>query len=485
MSQSKIRNKVERAVRDALKQIGVTSGTLLVVAVSGGQDSLALLYALHNLASEFGIELHGAHLNHSLRGEVSDADAAFVEQTFRSLGIPFSVENTDVSAFRKSQKLSLEDAARRLRYEFFARVADQQNTNYVTLGHTSDDQAETVLLHLIRGSGLAGLRGMGYQSHAEYSGVSMKLLRPLLDVSRLETAEYCQALALQPRLDESNLSVDFSRNRVRLEILPQMEFINPAVKESLVRLSNSAERDYSYLESQIDRVMDSATTVQDGVVEIDRATFADLDSSLKHHLIRRAVLLAKRDLIDLTQYHIEEMVRLMSGQPGKLLNLPGGLQFLISYDRAFINLIDHAPCPLPTLTGRTSIQVPGETSVGHWSVKTRIVEPPDQVNQHDPDVHFADSHLIYTAQLAALEGELVIRTREAGDRFQPLGMSGTKKLQDFMVDSKIPRHWRDKVPLVVTPDGIAWVVGWRIAAWARVRDDSNKIMEIEFSLDAT
>jgi tRNA(Ile)-lysidine synthase len=482
MSQSKIKIKVERAIRDALTQVGVTVGTRLIVAVSGGQDSLALLYALHNLSSGFGFELHGAHLNHSLRGEVSDADAAFVEQTFRSLGIPFSVENADVSRFRETQKLSLEEAARRLRYNFLARVSKRQNTDYVTLGHTSDDQAETVLLHLIRGSGLAGLQGMDYQSHAEFSGVSMKLLRPLLDVSRLETAEYCQALALQPRLDESNLSVDFSRNRVRLEILPQMEFINPAVKESLVRLSHSVAQDYSYLESQIDRVLDSVITVQNGVVEIDRTTFADLDSSLKHHLIRRAVLLAKRDLIDLTQYHIEEMVRLMSGQPGKLLNLPSGLQFLVSYDSAFISLNDQAPCPLPTMTGQTRIQVPGETSVGSWLVKTRIIESQGQANLN---VQPEDSQLIYTAQLAALEGELVVRTRQAGDRFQPLGMSGTKKLQDFMVDSKIPRHWRDKVPLVVTPEGIAWVVGWRIADWARVHDDSSKMMEIEFSLDST
>jgi tRNA(Ile)-lysidine synthase len=485
MSQSKIRKKVERAVHDALMRVGVTAGTRLIVAVSGGQDSLALLYALHNLSSDFGIELHGAHLNHSLRGEISDADAAFVEQTLRSLDIPFSVEKTDVSAFRESQKLSLEEAARRLRYNFLARVSKRQSADFVALGHTSDDQAETVLLHLIRGSGLAGLQGMDYQSHAEFSGVSMKLLRPLLGVSRLETAEYCRSLALQPRPDESNLSVDFSRNRVRLEILPQMEFINPAVKESLVRLSHSVARDYSFLESQIDKVMDSAITVQNSVVEIDRATFADLDSSLKHHLIRRAVLLAKRDLIDLTQYHIEEMVRLMSGQPGKLLHLPSGLQFLVSYDRAFISLNDQAPCPLPALTGRTIIQVPGETSVGHWSVKTRIVEPQDQVNQSGPDVYFADSRLIYTAQLAAFEGELVVRAREAGDRFQPLGMSGTKKLQDFMVDSKIPRHWRDRVPLVVSPKGIAWVVGWRIADWARVRDDTTQVLEIEFKLDPT
>ena len=481
MFQSKIRDKVQRAVRDPLRRAGVTPGVRLVVAVSGGPDSLALLYALHNLASEFGFELHGAHLNHNLRGADSDADAAFVEQTLRSLDIPCTVEQADVSAFRQAQKISLEDAARRLRYDFFARVADEQSADFLALGHTSDDQAETVLLHLIRGSGLAGLRGMDYQSDVEFSGVKMKLLRPLLGISRQETTEFCHALKLQPRLDESNRSTEFSRNRVRLEILPPMEVINPAVKDSLVRLSHSVALDFSYLESQVDRAMNSVITVQDGVTEIDRTAFANLAPSIQHHLIRRAVLLVKSDLIDLTQYHVEEMVRLMSSQPGKILNLPGGLQFLVSYDRAFIGLNGRAPCPLPAFAGQTRLQVPGETRIGNWLVKASIIER----QTGSPRIQPTDSRLRYTEQLAALDDELVVRTREAGDRFQPLGMSGTKKLQDFMVDEKIPRHWRDRVPLVVTPKGIAWVMGWRIADWARVRDDTRQALEIEFRLEAT
>ncbi|MCH7800947.1 MAG: tRNA lysidine(34) synthetase TilS, partial [Chloroflexi bacterium] len=480
MSKSKIRDKILRTVRDTLRRVGVTTGARLVVAVSGGPDSLALLYALHELASEIGVALHGAHLNHNLRGADSDADAAFVQQTFRSLDIPCTVEEADVSAFRAAQKISLEDAARRLRYDFFARVVNQQSADCVALGHTSDDQAETVLLHLIRGSGLAGLRGMDYRSEVEYSGQRMSLLRPLLGISRQETTEFCRALKLQPRLDASNLSTEFSRNRVRLEILPQMEVINPAVKDSLVRLSHSVARDYSYLQSEVESVLDSVIGFHNGIVQIDRTTFADLAPAIQHHLIRRAVLMAKSDLIDLTQYHVEEMVRLMSGQPGKFLSLPGGLQFLVSYDVAFISLNDQAPCPLPELTGRTRLQVPGETRIGNWLVKTSIVEHGGSERQSSPRMQSVDSRLKYTERFAVLDDELLVRTREAGDRFQPLGMSGAKKLQDFMVDAKIPRHWRDRVPLVVTPKGIAWVMGWRIADWARVRDDTRQALEIEF-----
>ena len=463
----------------------MTTGSRLVVAVSGGQDSLALLYALHDLAAEFGFELHGAHVNHSLRGADSEADAAFVGQTFQSLDIPYTVEQADVSAFRETQKISLEDAARQLRYDFFARVVEQQGADFVALGHTTDDQAETVLLRVIRGAGLAGLRGMDFLSDAEFSGVRMKLLRPLLGVSRLETAEFCRTLGLQPRLDESNLSTEFSRNRVRLEILPQMEAINPAVKDSLVRLSHSVARDYPYLESQVDRVKESVITVRTEMVEIDRAAFTDLAPAIQHHLIRRAVLLAKRDLIDLTQSHVEEMVRLMLGQPGKFLNLPGGFQFLVSYDSGFICLNGQAPCPLPTLTGQTRLQTTGETSVGNWQVKIGIVEHRGAEYPPSPKTRATDSRLKFAAYLATTGDELVVRTRQPGDRFQPLGMSGTKKLKDFMVDEKIPRHWRDSVPLVATPKGIAWVVGWRIADWARTPDDAIQVTKIEFRLDAT
>jgi tRNA(Ile)-lysidine synthase len=246
-----------------------------------------------------------------------------------------------------------------------------------------------------------------------------------------------------------------------------MEAINPAVKDSLVRLSHSMARDYPYLESQVDRVEESVITFRTEMVEIDRAAFTDLAPAIQHHLIRRAVLLAKRNLIDLTQSHVEEMVRLMLGQPGKFLNLPGGLQFLVSYDSGFISLNGQAPCPLPTLTGQTRLQTTGETSVGNWQVKIGIVEHRGAEYPPSPKTRATDSRLKFAAYLAATGDELVVRTRQPGDRFQPLGMSGTKKLKDFMVDEKIPRHWRDSVPLVATPK------------------DAIQVMKIEFRLDAT
>jgi tRNA(Ile)-lysidine synthase len=462
-------------VIDALEQSGVEAGSRLIVAVSGGPDSLALLHALWRTGEDRGLRLHGAHLDHGLRGSSSDADAAFVARTFEEMGIPYTVESADVAALRHRDRLSMEDAARRLRHELFARVADQQGTEAVALGHTLDDQAETVLLHLIRGSGLTGLRGMTHASEIHVSGRKLRLLRPLLGVTRRETAEYCRGIGVEPRLDESNLSPGPTRNRVRLELLPLMEKMNPAVKGSLVRLSRSVALDLAFIEGEVDRALESTISAEDGIVTIDRKRLLGFHPSLQGHLIRRAVLLAKNDLTDLRQSHVREMVRLMSGPAGTALDLPDGLRFVVSYRVATLGPAERTSCPLPPLAGPASLSVPGETRLGGWRVTTRMVESSaPQSGQGGYDARFAE-----TFDLGSLGGALSIRSRAPGDRFQPLGMAHAKKIQDFMVDERIPREWRDSVPLVVSPRGIAWVVGWRVADWARVRDDTERALSID------
>ena len=261
-----------------------------------------------------------------------------------------------------------------------------------------------------------------------------------------------------------------------------MEKMNPAVKESLVRLSRSVAVDLAFLEGEVDSVVESTISVADGVVSIDRKKLLGLHPAVQNHLIRRAVLLARNDLTDLRQSHVEEMARLMSGPAGTALDLPGGLRFAVSYGWATVGPRHQASCPLPPLTGPTSLRVPGETRVGGWRVMTTIGEPPGPPSgqSHDDARPPAGARFTETFDLGSLGGELLLRARVPGDRFQPLGMAQSKKLQDFMVDGRIPREWRDSVPLVVSPRGIAWVVGWRIADWARMREDTERALSIEF-----
>ena len=447
----------------AMEQSGLAPGNLLIVAVSGGPDSLALLHTLYHLREDLHLSLHGAHLDHGLRGDASKSDALFVAEAFRRLGIAFTLEEADVPSFRKKHRLSLEEAAREVRYDFLARVCLEQGAHAVALGHTSDDQAETILMHIVRGTGLTGLRGMETVTHRAFSGSEVVLVRPMLSLSRSETAHYCRVLKLEPRQDESNLSRELTRNQIRMELVPLLETYNPAIRDALVRLSRSAAQEIAYMEGEIDEIWHKTVHQDQGRVSVNRETFRPLAQALQNHLLRRVILTAKGDLKDVEQIHIDDMVRLMAGPAGRSLDLPGGIRFSVSYYEATLATSESDLRPLPPLGGQHTLKIPGETLIPGWLITADVVEQERDTENH-PSAHTA--HLSYD-----IVGEqLWVRPRRPGDRFQPLGMSQPKKLQDFMVDSKIPRPWRDRVPLVESPRGIIWVVGWRVAEWAKVRD---------------
>ena len=475
---------LHRHVRTALEQCCLVADKLLVVAVSGGPDSLAMLYALHHLRDVLGLRLHGAHLNHGLRGDSSEQDALFVAETFHHLGIALTSEEADVSAFRRKHHLSVEQAAREVRYAFLARVAEKQRADAIALGHTADDQAETVLMHIIRGTGLTGLRGMEAISRRDFEGREVQLVRPLLRVSRQETAEYCRALRLEPRLDESNLSRDLKRNQVRLELLPMLQEYNPAIRDALIRLSLSAAQDLAHIEEQVGKVWQETVREEEGDLVVNRPAFSQQPAAVQSHLLRRAVLAAKGDLEDVEHNHIEDMARLMGGPAGRSLDLPGGIRFSVSYYEAALTPSQRTPSQLPRLDCDYPLKIPGETLVPGWRItasyrdrRGRGIKTPDL--SRGTTVEYRSEYSAYV-DCGSLSGHLWVRSRRPGDRFQPLGMSEAKKLQDFMVDSKIPRWRRDRVPLVVNSRGIVWVVGWRIADWARVRDKEPQQLELTF-----
>ena len=484
MIEEKVVRKVQRRVATALKDAGPTKNKLLIVAVSGGPDSLALLYSLHTLRDSLGFRLHGAHLDHGLRGAEAEEDARFVAETFQSLSLPFTVERADVPSFRAERHLSLEEAARKVRYTFLGRVASEVQADAVVLGHTADDQAETVLMNILRGTGLTGLRGMAPLTLGSISQdmPEVALLRPLLEVIREETEAYCRARGLCPRRDETNLSTDFTRNRLRHELLPQLQQYNPSIKEALRRLSRSAAQDMAYLEKGVDRAWAALVNInkEPQGLTLNRKAFSSLDPAIQHHLLRRAVSQVKGDLEDVEQNHIQDMARLMKGRPGKSLNLPGRVSFSVSYESATLALAQEDLCPLPTLEGEHKLKVPGQTVIGDWRVDCSLITPDGTPQEDIGEPRGGGDSYAAVLSLETVGSHLWVRTRQPGDRFQPLGMAQDKKLQDFMVDAKIPRSWRDRVPLVVSPAGIVCVVGYRIADWARVDEGTSKKIRLRF-----
>ena len=466
--------RFEHEVRSAV-EAGHLTGKRLVVAVSGGPDSLAMLYALHRLQDELGITLHVAHLDHRLRGKDSAADAEFVAHTCAKLGIDCMVKAEDVLAFQKERRLSLEEAAREARYGFLAWVTERVEADAVVLGHTFDDQIETVLMNFIRGSGLRGLRGMLPTSQRRIGEIDVTISRPLLNLSKQDTIAYCEELDLAPRFDESNRSKDMTRNRVRLELLPLLREMNPAFGDAVLRLSKNASDALTVVDINVDAAWSEAIMEEGKVIRIDREKFRKLDGPVRTYLIIRVLSQVKGDAQGIERVHIEDATRAVLDSPGTQLHLPDGLRLFVEQRSAVIYAGDDAF--VATSFVPSPLAVPGVMTVGEWRITTERIEEPSENRPRDecgqPPKRFSERF-----GSAVDVASLCVRTRLPGDRFQPLGMSGTKKLRDFMIDEKIPNSQRDSVPLLVTSKGIAWVIGWRIAEWAKVGDHDREYLEI-------
>jgi len=464
----------QRVLQFVQKEGLIPGEETLLVGVSGGPDSVCLLHILNQLEEALGVSLHVVHLNHMLRGAAGYADADYVSLLAQRLGLPATVESRDVLAYKQKHRLSLEEAARQIRYDFFAEVAASLGARRVALGHTADDQMETILMHLVRGSGLAGLRGMQpltrWRSPA--NGACLTVVRPLLEVTRKETEAYCQAHALEPRSDLSNYCPDHMRNCFRHELVPWLESFNPNVRAALLRTARVARDAISYLEQQLSLIWDQVVREQPDGLLLDARAVATLHPALKQHLMRQVVEHLRGEPTDIESVHIENMLEALSKPAGKRLYLPGGLVLHVGYDTCLVSQAPLDACNLSPLEGEYRFNLDGETVLPGWRVKSAITTCPPL----RPTSHSFRAHL----DLDAAGRVLLVRRRRPGDRFQPLGMKQPKKLQDFMVDAKIPRALRDHVPLVCSPEQIVWVVGWRIAEQVKIKDTTQETISLEF-----
>ncbi len=463
---------IDRA-RDYIEKKGLARrGEKWLVGVSGGPDSVCLLHILCQLRDQLGLSLHAVHLNHGLRGAEAEADASYVAGLARSLGVPLSSGKKDTLAFRKQCRCSLEEAAREVRFLYFAGEAAAQQAAAVALAHTLDDQAETVLLHLLRGTGTWGLRGMVPRErwHSRLTGAGITVTRPLLEFRRSETEAYCLSHNLAPRFDASNFSGRFLRNRVRAELLPAMETFNPRIREALGRAARLISEEQDALQALVSPMVARLIGSAGQTVTVDLKGLLSQPAGLQGYLLRCAWKMLRGDLRDLEAQHVEQMKLLLGRGAGGMLNLPGGVVYRRDYHRV---VLDAGPQGVaPPFPARQELAIPGETTALGYRFSLRLQSPAD-VNLHQVDpcrVHLD----------AAQSGrELFVRKRLEGDRFQPLGMNEEKRLQDFMVDAHIPREMRSALPLVCSPRHILWVVGHRIDHRVRVTEATPEVLTIE------
>jgi tRNA(Ile)-lysidine synthase len=450
----------------------VSAGEKLVVAVSGGADSVCLLQILTSLKEELKLKLHIAHLDHQLRGTESAADAEYVADLAKKLGIPATIERRDVKAYQKKMRLSTEEAAREVRYRFLTDVAGATGAKRVAVGHTQDDHIETILMHLIRGAGTRGMRGL--QPATEWPSKDGKLIviRPLLEVSHQETEDYCRRHSLAPRLDASNLSLSPLRNRIRQQLLPLLQSYNPGIAEALLRTGRIAGDDIDFLDKETARLWAKIARQEGEAITLNRKALDRLPPTLKRYLLRSGAERLLGSAKDIEMRHIEEMMALLDRPAGKRLSLPGGLIFSTSYDNYILTLDLATLSPLPELGGENKLNIPGQTRLSGWHIKADIIELQEMTEKDDFTACF---------DLAETGDKLTVRPRQRGDRFQPLGLSLPKKLGEFMIDARIPQNWRKNIPIVCSPEQIVWVVGWRIDERVKVSQKTKQVLRLEFN----
>lgn len=442
--------------RDALR--GITGGEpgIVLVAVSGGPDSVCLLDLLLRFSTEAGgnFQVCAAHLDHGLRGNESTGDSRFVEDLCRTRNVPLTSTSANVEDQRENNE-SLEQAARRIRYTFLERAAHTAGAKWIATGHNADDQTETLLMRIDRGTGIEGLLGVLRRRTVEANS-EIEVIRPILGITRTEIVDYLRSRSIQWRTDSSNADLRFSRNRVRLWLSNMPEQYRYRLRDTLDRLSMCASKDWPEIRQTALDSLARALTPDTYNVSIDITQLTGVDPLLLPYIAREMIRRHCGSLRRITRTHIEAVTVLMNpdettGRTG----LPLGLEAVREYDVLHIR---PAVTASPE-TAQVDLPVPGEAVLPDGTVITAELVNGDSMERARSD---ADDPCIEYANATGINGPLVVRYRRPGDTFHPLGAPGSKKVKDFLIDMKVPRSKRDNIPLITCTDSIVWLAGLRL-----------------------
>ena len=492
----------------------------ILLGISGGADSLCMLGTLH----EQGYPLIIAHFDHQLRPESAD-DARFVAQIAARYGHPFVTASADVAEYARENRQSIEEAARNLRYRFLFEQARRHNAQAVAVGHTADDQVETVLMHFLRGAGLSGLKGISERTILPAFDPEIPLIRPILHLWRADTVAYCRAHDLHPLEDPSNASLDYFRNRLRHRLIPELEGYNPRFRETLQRTSLALQGDYELI-SELTRAtwQKIVTESTPHYISFNLSSFAELSPPLIRNLIKFSMEKLCRDQVDISFSTLDRAARFItSPQTAQRIDLGLGLillneqgilyladspqslpldafpqlprsgdfnplraEALITKEETFPRSEGFSPViasgakqsPSPREEIASAIKLPRndndwEITLGSgWVLTAKHLSAPPKLKNADPFRVALDAD--------ALGETLILRPRRAGERFQPLGMENqSMKIKDFMINVKLPRRARENYPLLCAGDEIAWVPGYQIGHRFRVTNETKEVILFE------
>lgn len=467
----------------------------IVVAVSGGPDSVALLKMLTVISKEYRLSLIAAHLNHGLRGKESDGEEAFVRRLSKSMGIACETEYIDISALIKRKSGSVEDICRNERYEFLEKARKKYKANKIALGHTLNDQAETVVMKFLRGSGMRGLRGILPVRDEIY-------IRPLIAVSRDEILTFLRKEGLKYVVDSSNIEDFYLRNRIRNRLIPILkENYNPRLEENLGHMADIIRSEDDYIGSTVENVLTTwGINSNKDNISIKISELVKLHEALQRRVIKR--LLEDCSRADKPQnpplppfskggmggflsnpigyLHVKPVMDLIAGgRPNAALNLPSGLEVRREYDQLQISKKQksgQASAPVGE-NGEFcyAVEIPGRVEIKELGIKADF----DLVDKTTA-LNFDAAHSAFM-DYEKISFPLAIRNIKPGDRIQPFGMKGTKKIMSFFIDQKIPENRRKKIPLLVDRKSVLWIMGIRLCERVRITDKTRKTLRVEIA----
>ncbi|MEK6674361.1 MAG: tRNA lysidine(34) synthetase TilS [Planctomycetota bacterium] len=478
-------NEATRSVLKGLFQELSTEGLIhptdaVVVGISGGADSMALLHLLVSLREHhpWPLNIHIAHFNHKLRGAESEKDAAFVQGAADSLDLPCTIGSTDIAALSAREGLGVEELARRERYAFFERVCVATGFSIVAVAHHADDQAETILHRVLRGTVLLGLSCIP-KSRPLRIGGAVRLVRPLLGFTRKQLLDYLSDEGIAWREDRSNQSNEPMRNLMRNEILPKLEAeVNPQVREALIRLGEQARWLKEFLGETVEKTFETLVlTRTDQCVALNVEALARKSRIVQTELIRLAYRSLGVGEQELTFAHVVAIGDLVNDSAGgKQVQLPSGMMVEKRYGRLQFSLA--TPQPRETISPDVAVHLPGVTSLPIRGLELTCVVmeiQSDDVPRLRRGANKLEEHVDYEA----VHPPLVVRSKKPGDRFFPLGAPGSKKVSDFLADAKVAPEERDRVAVLCDQLGPIWIVGHRIDDRVKLTALTRRVLRLQ------
>lgn len=436
----------------------INPGDKVIVMISGGPDSVSMAHFLRERRNELSIDLSLLHINHQLRGKQSYDDQRFVEELAAKWNAELNVVTVDTSEYCSINNLSLEDGARRIRYEQASLRSNELGGAVIATAHTADDNAETFIMRALRGSGLTGLTGI--------PPVRGNIIRPFIETFRHNIIKYCSDHQLDYVIDATNLEPAFFRNKVRLQVSPKFDELFPAWKENLLKTTDILRQDLEYMNNVSQSELQNAVSEQHrDLISLEIKKMNDIHPAVRRMVLRKAIEAIAGDLKQIEFKHAELIIDKLSEKGNFSLDLPGDLIAVREYDKLLIKRAERSG-----QVNETPLAIGSQSHLPEAGISFRMQLIKNNELQYNKNIAYLDQKKI--------EGQISVRQAKAGDRFNPLGVKGSKKLSDYFTDKKIPRRLREKALVVADSSKILWIVGFEISDLAKVDPDTDRILEI-------